>query len=77
VLWAIFTVNNNFEKNPRGFEPSDFMPGGAARLTDDEDLRRFIEEVERGEVAKPSDEELEDFKRHLKETFRIQEKPRE
>lgn len=67
VITAIYNVNNDYEKNPEGFSPMDFMPGAKSA---DDDMREFVEAVERGDKFETSAEEIAAFRSGIESTFR-------
>jgi len=71
VCATICNVKNDWEKNPDGWTPADFLPG--ARREDDTD--RFIREMESGELQKVDPRAMAAFKMKLQKDLNL--KPQE
>lgn len=63
---ALYNVNNDWDKRPQGWSAADFMPGAR---TDEDEMREFVEAVQRGDNFEADPEEAARFRRQMEATF--------
>jgi hypothetical protein len=66
VCSVIANVNRDAEKRPEPFSAADFMPGAK---TEEDEMREFVEAIQRGETFATDPDELEQFKRSMHAAF--------
>jgi hypothetical protein len=66
ICSVLANVNRDAEKRPEPFQPADFMPGAKS---EEDEMREFVEAVQRGETFETDPHDLERFKRQMQETF--------
>jgi hypothetical protein len=64
---VIANVNRDSERKPEPFTAADFMPGAK---TEEDDMREFVEKVQRGDSFEVDPAEVENFRRTMAATFR-------
>lgn len=63
----VANVNRDSERKPEPFTAADFMPGAK---TEEDDMREFVEKVQRGESFEVDPVEIDNFRRTMGGTFR-------
>lgn len=66
VCSIIAEVNRDPDRRPEPFTPAFFMPGAK---TDDEEMREFVEAVQRGDTFESDPEAIAAFKKQMEEAF--------
>ena len=66
VCSVIANVNRDPERRPEPFQPADFMPGAKS---EEDEMREFVEAIQRGDKFEMDPEEMENFKRNMERTF--------
>jgi hypothetical protein len=69
VCATLCNLKNDWDKNPDGWQPADFLPGA---VREEDDLEAFARELEQGKLQRPDVEVVEQFKRNLQAQFRMQ-----
>ena len=67
ICSVIANVNRDPDRRAEPFTPADFMPGAK---TEEDEMREFVEAVQRGEKFETDPAALEQFKQQLHSTFR-------
>ena len=67
ICSVIANVNRDAEKRPEPWRPADFMPGAK---TEEDEMREFVEAIQRGDTFETDPEDLERFKWQMKSSFK-------
>lgn len=67
VCSVMANVNRDSDQRPEPYTPADFMPGAKS---EEEEMREFVEAVQRGDKFETDPEDLARFKRQMESTFR-------
>lgn len=62
----IANVNRDSDRKPEPFTAADFMPGAK---TEEDDMREFVEKVQRGDSFEVDPAEVDNFRRTMAATF--------
>jgi hypothetical protein len=60
-------VNRDAERRPEPWQPADFMPGAKS---EEDEMREFVERVQRGDTFETDPDDLERFKRQMMSSFK-------
>ena len=67
ICSVLANVNRDAEKRPEPWQPADFMPGAKS---EEDEMREFVEAVQRGDTFETDPEDLERFKQQMVANFR-------
>ena len=66
ICSVIANVNRDPDKRSEPWQPADFMPGAKS---EHDEMREFVEAIERGDAFEVDPEEMAAFKKDLESTF--------
>jgi hypothetical protein len=66
ICSVLANVNRDSEKRPEPWQPADFMPGAKS---EEDEMREFVEAIQRGDTFETDPEDLDRFKRQMVSTF--------
>lgn len=67
ICSVLANCHRDTDRRQDPYTPADFMPGAKS---EEDEMREFVEAVQRGEHFEPDPESVEDFKRQIQTTFR-------
>lgn len=67
ICSVIANVNRDAERRPDPWQPADFMPGAK---TEEDEMREFVEAIQRGDTFETDPEDLERFKQQMETSFK-------
>lgn len=67
ICSVLANCNRDPDKRPEPWQPADFMPGAKS---EEEEMREFVERVQRGDKFETDPEELARFKTQMRSSFR-------
>lgn len=66
ICSTLANINRDEERHPEPYTPQHFMPGAK---TEEDEMREFVEAVQRGDTFEVDPDEVEAFKRQMEATF--------
>lgn len=66
ICSVLANVNRDPERRPEPYTAAQFMPGAK---TEDDEMREFVEAIQRGETFEVDPDQAEAFKRQMESTF--------